>query len=131
MDERLHPLAGAEPSPKRRRDLGQGRHPQARSERPGRPAHSHLPGGPGPFAHLGELRYGDAIVVHLAGQRYVFQVTAKRLVWPGNARFALRHLEGYPYLTLITCRGFDPATETYRWRWVVGAVLVSVTPEGE
>jgi len=88
-------------------------------------------GGPGPFAHLGELRYGDTIVVHLAGQRYEFRVRAKRLVQPNQARFALWHLEGYPYLTLITCRGFDPATETYRWRWVVRAVLVSVTPEGK
>jgi LPXTG-site transpeptidase (sortase) family protein len=86
-------------------------------------------GRPGPFAHLENLGYDDEVVIHLAGQRYEFRVREKRLVQPTNTHFALAHLEGYPYLTLVTCRGFDEAHGTYQWRWVIRAVLVSVTDD--
>lgn len=31
-------------------------------------------GSPGPFVELGKLSYGDQIIVHLDGQRYVYEV---------------------------------------------------------
>ena len=88
-------------------------------------------GQPGPFAQLHMLSYDDAIVIHLAGQRYEFRVREVQLARPSDTRYVLKHLEGYPYLTLVTCQGFDEAQRTYRWRWVVRVVLVSVTADGE
>jgi len=35
--------------------------------------------------------------------------------------------EEYSWLTLITCQGFDEETESYRWRYVVRAVLTRIT----
>jgi sortase (surface protein transpeptidase) len=32
----------------------------------------------------------------------------------------------YPWLTLITCRGYDEDSDTYRWRVVVQAVQVEI-----
>ncbi len=84
---------------------------------------------PGPFASLSRLRYDDVIIVHLAGQRYEFRVREVRLARSSDAQYVLKHLEGYPYLTLVTCRGYDSAKDTYHWRWVVRAVLVAVSDE--
>ena len=37
--------------------------------------------------------------------------------------------EEYPWLTLITCRGYDEAGNSYAYRVGVRAVLVDVVPE--
>ena len=87
-------------------------------------------GQPGPLARLHLLGYDDAVVVHLGGQAYEFRVREVRLVRPGDTGYVLEHLEGYPYLTLVTCRGYDEGQGAYRWRWVVRAVLVAVHPDG-
>jgi hypothetical protein len=34
--------------------------------------------------------------------------------------------EELPWLTLITCRGYDPTTNTYRYRYVVRAVQIKI-----
>jgi LPXTG-site transpeptidase (sortase) family protein len=87
--------------------------------------HVYLPSGqPGPFYKLDALRFGDAVIVHLGGQRYVFEVRQVQRVSP-NTLSALRH-EELPWLTLITCREYDPKTNSYRSRLIVRAVLVKI-----
>ncbi|MBN2388535.1 MAG: sortase, partial [Anaerolineales bacterium] len=90
--------------------------------------HVYLPSGaPGPFVNLGQLRWGDQIVVHAYGSRYVYEVRSNQVVRP-NDLTALRH-EDLPWVTLITCRQYDDATNAYRYRVVVRAVLLRVDPE--
>jgi len=43
-----------------------------------------------------------------------------------HASSLLTRKESLPWLTLITCRGYDSRTGTYLWRTAVRAVLVSV-----
>lgn len=82
-------------------------------------------GQPGLFADLGKLSYGKEIVISAWGQRYVYQVrSVKTAVKPEDVS-AFRHKD-FPYLTLITCKGFDEKSNTYRWRVVVQAVQVRV-----
>ena len=81
---------------------------------------------PGPFANLKDLKYGDQIIVHLYGDQYTFEVRNSRLVRPYSGSFAFKHLEGNSYLTLITCQGYNATSDSYRFRRIVRAVLVSV-----
>ncbi len=89
--------------------------------------HTYLADGtPGPFVNLFSLFWGDEIVIHANGQRYVYQVREVRLVWADDLS-VLRH-EDYDWITLITCKEFNEATGEYNYRVVVRAVLVSVQP---
>jgi LPXTG-site transpeptidase (sortase) family protein len=89
--------------------------------------HTYLADGtPGPFVNLFSLFWGDEIVIHANGQRYVYQVREVRLVWADDLS-VLRH-ETYDWLTLITCKEFNELTGEYNYRVVVRAVLVSVLP---
>jgi len=85
-------------------------------------------GQPGPFVNLGSLLWGQKIIIHAFGQKYIYEVHS---VWwwtkPDDMR-PLQH-EEYPWLTLITCRGYDEESDTYRWRTVVRAVQVSIEDE--
>ena len=81
---------------------------------------------PGPFANLKDLKYGDQIIVHLYGDQYTFEVRNSRLVRPYSGSFAFKHLEGNSYLTLITCQGYNATSDSYRFRRIVRAVLISV-----
>jgi len=88
-------------------------------------AHATLPdGSPGPFAHLGELKWGDKVVLHAWGQNYIYEVRQNNLVPPSQLT-ALKH-EDLDWITLITCQGYDEAAGAYRWRRVVRAVLVAI-----
>jgi LPXTG-site transpeptidase (sortase) family protein len=84
---------------------------------------------PGPFVNLKNLKYGDQIIIHLSGQKYIFEVRQTKLVRPDVTEFALQHLERHAYLTLITCQIYNPLNDSYLFRHVVRAVLVSVTSE--
>ncbi len=86
-------------------------------------------GRPGVFADLGNLRWGNQIIIHAYGQKYIYEVRTVSL-WsnPDSTRVIEKH-EELPWLTLITCRGYDEKTGTYRWRTVVRAVQVSVEEE--
>ncbi|HEY69453.1 MAG TPA: sortase [Anaerolineae bacterium] len=84
-------------------------------------------GEPGPFLNLRRLRWGDIIVIHAWGQRYIYEVHYNYLVSPDNL-YPLHH-EDYDWVTLVTCQGYNTATESYYYRRVVRAVLVSVVPE--
>jgi LPXTG-site transpeptidase (sortase) family protein len=85
-------------------------------------------GQPGPFLALNSLTWGDEVVIRIGGMRYVYAVRSNS--WytdPNDARSVTKH-EDLDWVTLITCRGYDQASETYRWRNVVRAVLVDVRP---
>jgi LPXTG-site transpeptidase (sortase) family protein len=81
----------------------------------------------GPFARLKELEYGDAVIVHGWGEQYVYEIRETDIVSPHDPS-VLRH-EEFPWLTLVTCAGYDEASDSYRWRVVSRAVMVSIDTE--
>jgi LPXTG-site transpeptidase (sortase) family protein len=82
-------------------------------------------GNPGPFEHLGTLQWGDQIIVHAFSQEYVYAVQESMLVAPEAISSVISH-EDYPWLTLITCQGYDGTSNSYRFRVVVRAVQVAI-----
>jgi LPXTG-site transpeptidase (sortase) family protein len=87
-------------------------------------SHVYLPNGlPGPFVDLKSLEWGDRIIVESFGTRYVYEVRESGLKYPDDPSI-VQH-EELPWLTLVTCQGYQDSTDTYRWRRVVRAVLVS------
>lgn len=92
-------------------------------------AHTSLASGlQGPFANLNTLKYGDQIIVHLGGQKYIYEVRTNSTVQPTAVSSVLKH-EDKPWLTLITCKTFDEASGEYLQRTVVRAVLTQVIDE--
>ncbi|NMB89181.1 MAG: choice-of-anchor D domain-containing protein [Chloroflexi bacterium] len=83
-------------------------------------------GNPGPFAGLGTLTWGDPVVIRAWGQEYTYAVRTVDLLSDPNDTSILSQHETLPWLTLITCRGYDEETHTYRWRTIVRAVLVHI-----
>ncbi|MCW5874747.1 MAG: class F sortase [Anaerolineales bacterium] len=79
----------------------------------------------GVFAGVRNLAYGDQIEVHAGGQTYVYEVRTTRLVSARNLG-VLDKNDGYAWLTLITCEGYNPFTQDYIFRRAVSAVLVDV-----
>ncbi len=80
---------------------------------------------PGPFANLAELNYGDKIIVHAWGQDYIYEVRSMEKYVSPTDTSVFRH-EDLPWITLITCQGFDEKSNSYRWHMVVRAVLIEV-----
>lgn len=81
---------------------------------------------PGPFIHLDGLKYGDRVIVHSFGQNYRYEVrNVQDWIPAGDTRLVTRH-EDLPWLTLVTCRGFNEKTNRYDWRTIVRAVLVNI-----
>ena len=81
-------------------------------------------GQPGPFVNLINLQYGDQVIVHAYGQKYIFVVQTNMAMEP-NDRSVMKHEEA-PWLTLITCRDYDVKNDTYTNRTVVRAALLGV-----
>ncbi len=81
-------------------------------------------GRPGPFVKLHSLTYGDHIIIHAWGSRYVYEVRVNQRVRPDDMS-VLKH-ETYDWITLLTCQGYDERTNSYNFRRAVRAVLVSV-----
>jgi LPXTG-site transpeptidase (sortase) family protein len=81
----------------------------------------------GPFVNLGKLKYGDQIIIHAFGQKYIYEVRTNTVVSPESTS-ALRH-EEKAWLTLITCKEYDAAADVYKKRVVLRAVLTSVENE--
>ena len=79
---------------------------------------------PGPFVKLNTLKYGDKIIIHAYGKKYTYEVRANTVVDPSDAS-VFKH-EEKAWLTLVTCKEYDEATNTYKKRVAVRAVLVSV-----
>jgi len=63
--------------------------------------------------------------VHAWGQEYVYEVRSLSQVNPSNTAAMLKH-EKLPWVTLVTCTGYDARTGQYRYRTLVRAVLISV-----
>jgi LPXTG-site transpeptidase (sortase) family protein len=82
-------------------------------------------GQPGPFVHLNGLWYGDQIIVHAGAIQYVYEVREVLQVAPDAISSVIKH-EDLPWVTLITCRGYDEASNSYKYRVAVRAVLVQV-----
>jgi LPXTG-site transpeptidase (sortase) family protein len=82
-------------------------------------------GKPGPFVQLHELWWGDKVIVHAWGAQYVYSVRQIIEVGPGAISSVIRH-EDLPWVSLVTCSGYDEASNSYKYRWVVQAVLVEV-----
>jgi LPXTG-site transpeptidase (sortase) family protein len=88
-------------------------------------AHVYLPSGlPGPFAGLNTLRWGDKVILWIDGEQYIYEVRTNTSVLPGDIT-PFRH-EETPWVTLITCLGYDRYSNTYRYRQVARAVLVEI-----
>lgn len=78
----------------------------------------------GPFVNLNKLKYGDKIVIHVHGQKYIFEVQTNAIVTATDSA-VIKH-EEKSWLTLVTCKDYDEQTKTYKNRVVVRAVLVKV-----
>ncbi|MBI4732327.1 MAG: sortase [Chloroflexi bacterium] len=79
----------------------------------------------GPFRYINTLWWGDKVIVHAWGAQYVYEVRAVTQVSPGNVNAMMKH-EELPWVTLVTCRGYDQTTGDYKYRVLVRAVLVEV-----
>jgi LPXTG-site transpeptidase (sortase) family protein len=79
----------------------------------------------GPFAAVNQMWWGDKVIVHAWGGQYVYEVRAVLQVSPGNTAAMMKHQE-LPWITLVTCRGYDQASNSYKYRVLVRAVLVEV-----
>ena len=80
---------------------------------------------PGVFSELHTLKWGGEVVVHLAGQDYIYEVRSVKTVSASNVNAMLSHEEA-PWLTLVTCKGYDEDSGTYRARVLVRAVLKEI-----
>jgi LPXTG-site transpeptidase (sortase) family protein len=80
----------------------------------------------GPFAALKTLQYGDQVIVHMGGVKYVYEVRETKLARPYSTSYAFQSKQDASYLTLITCQFYNPLNENYLFRRVVRAVLIEV-----
>ena len=81
-------------------------------------------GAPGPFYRLNSLRWGDEIHLMSGNVRYTYMVQKVNDVNPTDLSI-LESPDNRSWITLVSCRGYDEKTDSYLWRTVVQAVLVS------
>ncbi len=87
--------------------------------------HLYLPDGtPGPFNDLGKLRWGDLIRIEAWGSIYEYEIREMLVTDPSD--ISVMGHEELDWITLITCKDYDAATDSYLSRQVVRAVLVNV-----
>jgi LPXTG-site transpeptidase (sortase) family protein len=84
-------------------------------------------GKPGPFVGLPSLKWGDQVILHAYGSKYIYEVREKQEVLPNNLS-PLEHKEG-SWITLLTCKQYDLVTNSYLKRQLARAVLVKVIAE--
>ena len=82
-------------------------------------------GQPGPFVSLNKMWWNDQIIIHAWGAQYVYAVRGVTQVNPDALSSVIQHKD-LPWVTLVTCRGYDPSSNSYTYRVVVMAVLVDV-----
>ncbi len=80
---------------------------------------------PGIFANLENLRYGDLLQIFANGQTFTYAVRENRLIEPGNVKKVMKH-EELSWVTLLTCESYRASSDSYAYRRMVRAVLVSV-----
>jgi LPXTG-site transpeptidase (sortase) family protein len=76
----------------------------------------------GVFYKLADLKWGDTVILHAFNQVYIYEIRTVDL-WVNPRSAAIKH-ETLPWLTLVTCHGYNPRNETYQWRTVVRAILI-------
>ena len=81
---------------------------------------------PGVFSDLNTLTYGDQILLQAWGQEYVYEIRETGLVDPGDMSAVEAINDGYDWLTLITCQGYEESSDMYNFRYIVRAVLLKV-----
>ncbi len=79
-------------------------------------------GSPGPFVAVNTLTWADQVIIHMGGDRYIYEVREVLRLKPDDLSI-LKH-EERAWVTLLTCRSYDEATDSYRYRVAVRAVLV-------
>ena len=82
-------------------------------------------GQPGPFVAMNTLWWGDQVIIHAGSAEYVYEVRSVKQVSAEDVNAMMQH-EDSPWLTLVTCRGYDEASNSYLYRVLVRAVLVEV-----
>ena len=82
---------------------------------------------PGPFIGIGNLKWGDEVILHAYGSRFIYEVRLNRVIDPADLS-PLDHKEE-SWVTLLTCKEYDLDTGEYKKRVYVQAVLVSVEAE--
>ena len=78
------------------------------------------------FAQIKVLQYGDRFTIRAFGQAYVYEVRENTWVWGGNSISKVFKHEEYDWVTLLTCKGYNPLTGKYLFRRMVCAVLAEV-----
>jgi LPXTG-site transpeptidase (sortase) family protein len=87
--------------------------------------HVYLPNGePGIFVDLHTLSYGDKITLRAYGQKFTYEVRENKAVKPADVS-VLNRING-TWITLITCQGYNEASNSYASRVAVQAVLLKV-----
>ena len=81
-------------------------------------------GKPGPFARLGDLKWGDKIIVRAYGSLYTYEVRENRTISSYDTS-VLKH-EEEAWITLLTCKTYNEKTHSYTNRISVRAVLLKV-----
>ena len=79
----------------------------------------------GLFRYINNLWWGDKVIIHAWGAQYVYEVRSVKQVLPTNTAVMLKH-EELPWITLVTCRGYDEASNAYKYRVLIRSVLVEV-----
>jgi LPXTG-site transpeptidase (sortase) family protein len=80
-------------------------------------------GEPGPFFGIAGLKWGDRILLHDGYAVSVFAVQEVIQTDPWDIGAMLRH-KTTPWLTLVTCRGYDEDSSSYRYRILVRAEYI-------
>ena len=84
-------------------------------------------GTPGPFLHLGDLIHGNQVILHENGYRYIYEVRTRKIVLPSDD--SVFKNDGYTWMTLLTCKDYYEAGDSYVYRLAVRAVLTKVEEE--
>ncbi len=79
----------------------------------------------GPFGKLDTLQYGDQIIIHGWGQQYLYEVRSISVIAPDAIESVIQH-EDLPWITLMTCKGYDENTNSYMSRYIVRAIQVEI-----
>ena len=84
-----------------------------------------LPGDtPGPFMKIDQLTYNEPIYIYAWGLKYTYGVISKQVVSPTD--FSVLNREQKDVITLISCKAYDPQSDSYLLRMVVKATLVKI-----
>ncbi|HNR47212.1 MAG TPA: sortase [Anaerolineaceae bacterium] len=71
---------------------------------------------------MGTLRWGDRVILHAWGQRYIYEIRWVGITKPNDS--SVLDETNRSWLTLITCKGYNEALNTYSSRVVAQAVLL-------